>query len=232
MNLLIPVNGEFTITSPFGIRGKEFHNGIDLATPLMTPLYAIDDGRAVFDIDPQGGKYIQLNTSYGYWHFVHLDEVTVTDKEVKRGELIGFTGNTGNSTGPHLHIGCYDKEYGNWIDPTARINELNRLYFLENNFMEDAIFDSTFAPEIAPFEWGIVYNGDYKHGRALLISNISDEDAEVAIYCDNELVREVTIAPYTMYNDWYPGHFGLFRVVSKDEKALQVERQYFNYKTE
>jgi murein DD-endopeptidase MepM/ murein hydrolase activator NlpD len=88
----------------FGLRG---HNGIDYAVPVGTPVRAAADGTVAFvDTDPAYGKYVRvwhealrIHTFYG-----HLSEArTVAGQKVKAGDVIALSGNTGNSTGPHLH---------------------------------------------------------------------------------------------------------------------------------
>lgn len=88
---------------------KKFHHGMDFSAPIGTPIYATGDGiiektkksRSKKDY----GNYILINHGYDYQSFyAHLDKVIVSKgKKVKRGDLIGYVGNTGKSTAPHLH---------------------------------------------------------------------------------------------------------------------------------
>lgn len=103
-----------TMTSPFGPRWGTNHNGVDYAGPLGTPLYAFYDGEVVAAADsgvPGFGGWVvldheidgkQIQTVYG-----HSDpggvHVSVGDK-VKAGDHIADLGNSGRSTGPHLHF--------------------------------------------------------------------------------------------------------------------------------
>lgn len=107
----VPLQG-FVMTSDYGMRthpvlgGQRKHNGIDLAAPTGTPVYATADGlisRA--ERFSSYGNYIQiehggeLQTRFG-----HLSGFAVTaGEQVRKGQLIGFVGTTGRSTGPHLH---------------------------------------------------------------------------------------------------------------------------------
>jgi murein DD-endopeptidase MepM/ murein hydrolase activator NlpD len=89
----------------FGLRG---HNGIDYAVPVGTPVRAVADGTvAMTGVDPAYGVYVRL------WHkqlrchtfYAHLDAVLVAiGEQVTQGQVIARSGNTGNSTGPHLHF--------------------------------------------------------------------------------------------------------------------------------
>ncbi|MCK4427176.1 MAG: M23 family metallopeptidase, partial [candidate division Zixibacteria bacterium] len=85
---------------------KQPHLGIDLATDIGTPVYATAEGRVSFVGRDRGlGRMIRINHLFGYTTvYAHLSQVKVKRGEhVKRGEVIGAVGNTGYSTGPHLH---------------------------------------------------------------------------------------------------------------------------------
>ncbi|WP_243545994.1 M23 family metallopeptidase [Pseudodesulfovibrio tunisiensis] len=92
-------------TSPFTGK-REFHKGIDISAPRGTPIYAPARGTVSFaGRDGSYGMSIRMkhNPSLST-RFAHLHRIAVTPgKIVTRGELIGYVGNTGRSTGPHLH---------------------------------------------------------------------------------------------------------------------------------
>ncbi len=100
------------LTSGYGIRldpwtGKlQLHEGIDLAAPRGTPVYASADGRVKFTGYRRGyGKVVRIDHN-GYYEtrYCHLDAIRVRrGQRVKRGELIGTVGRTGRATGTHLH---------------------------------------------------------------------------------------------------------------------------------
>lgn len=87
-----------------------FHKGIDLGSDRGTPVYSAGDGVVSF-VNSRGtgrrgyGKHIIIDHGFGYkTKYAHLNAVDVVEGQlVKRGELIGKVGNTGGSTGPHLH---------------------------------------------------------------------------------------------------------------------------------
>jgi len=87
-------------------RKETTHLGIDVAAPTGTPVFAMGDGLVLKAVEEKGwGKMIVLDHGDGYATFyAHLDEIEVeAGVKVRRGELIGKVGNTGQSTGPHLH---------------------------------------------------------------------------------------------------------------------------------
>ena len=85
----------------------KFHAGMDFSSPIGTPIYATGDGvieRA--DNRSRGyGNHVRINHGYGYLTlYAHMSEIAVRKgQKVKRGDIIGYVGNTGKSVGPHLH---------------------------------------------------------------------------------------------------------------------------------
>jgi murein DD-endopeptidase MepM/ murein hydrolase activator NlpD len=90
---------------------KKFHYGLDFTAPIGTPIYSTGDGTIQFiikdtDKASQGyGNMIIVNHDYGYRTlYAHMSKFNVkSGQKVKRGEIIGYVGSTGLSTGPHLH---------------------------------------------------------------------------------------------------------------------------------
>lgn len=86
---------------------RKFHYGMDFSAPKGTPVYATGDG--VVDRAKKSkrgyGNQVRINHSFNYKTFyAHLDSYVVKKgQKVKRGELIGYVGSSGKSTGPHLH---------------------------------------------------------------------------------------------------------------------------------
>jgi murein DD-endopeptidase MepM/ murein hydrolase activator NlpD len=106
-----PVNGGY-INSGFGYRNDpftskpRFHYGQDITVSSGTNIYAPADGVVKYSARQGGfGKVIKLDHGYGYRTiFAHLSKFYVKwGQKVKRGDLIGKSGNTGRSAGPHLH---------------------------------------------------------------------------------------------------------------------------------
>ena len=94
------------------------HEGIDFGSPIGTPVYATGNGTVTKDNALAGyGKQVLIDHGYGYrTRYAHLSKILVTPgQQVKRGEIIGEVGNTGRSTGSHLH---YEVIYrGRHVDP-------------------------------------------------------------------------------------------------------------------
>ncbi len=92
--------------NPFGGLSGEFHSGVDFKGPMGDPIYATGDG-VINRCDWYGGygNAVVIDHESGYQSlFGHLSKVNVTPgQEVKAGDVIGFLGSTGRSTGPHLH---------------------------------------------------------------------------------------------------------------------------------
>lgn len=112
-----PLPQSFTITSPFGYRKDPFtgevtyHSGTDIAAVAGTPILAAADGTVAIanGADPWGGSYgyyIKLDHGEGMETlYAHCSAITVTaGQRVRQGEVIGYVGTTGNSTGNHLHF--------------------------------------------------------------------------------------------------------------------------------
>lgn len=119
------------ISSPFGTRthpitGKRHtHKGIDLAAPKMTPVYASADGKVTYAKRNGGyGNFIKINHGNGYkTAYAHLHKIEVkAGTSVQKGDLIGYVGSTGCSTGNHLHYEIYYKD--RLIDPATTFTSL------------------------------------------------------------------------------------------------------------
>ena len=96
---------------------EQFHRGVDIAVPTGTTVLAAMDGTVTTAAyDSYYGNYVVIEDSKGYCtKYAHMDTLSVSaGQAVKHGDTIGTTGNTGSSTGSHLHIEClYNGEYYN-----------------------------------------------------------------------------------------------------------------------
>lgn len=112
--IFIPLKeGDYRISSHYNknrlhptLKTVRPHNGIDLAAPTGTPIYASADGLIeISQYSKSAGNWILLNHQNGYkTKYFHMNKlVAKPGMKVKRGELIGYVGSTGYSSGPHLH---------------------------------------------------------------------------------------------------------------------------------
>ena len=86
---------------------RAFHAGMDFTAPTGTPIYATGDGKVIrADNSAAGyGNHVRIEHGYGYITlYAHMSKIKCqVGKKVKRGDIIGYVGNTGKSMGPHLH---------------------------------------------------------------------------------------------------------------------------------
>ena len=119
---IYPIHGR--LTSPFGYRSdpftgaRSFHSGVDLAAPTGTSVKATLDGRiAETGFNRIYGNYVIITHDRGYQSlYGHLSAIYVKRGQyVTQGAVVGAVGNTGYSTGPHLHLSIYKN--GSLINP-------------------------------------------------------------------------------------------------------------------
>ena len=112
----------YYVSSYYGYRknpstgNEEFHRGVDIAVPTGTTVYAAHDGTVTAAAyDSYYGNYVVIEIDGYTTKYAHMDSISVgAGQTVEKGTVIGTTGNTGSSTGSHLHIEClYDGEYYN-----------------------------------------------------------------------------------------------------------------------
>ena len=127
---LFPVatSGFACVTDPYGYRTNpitgnyQLHNGIDLAANRGTPIYAAKTGTVSTAASGYGwGNYVVINHGDGYSTlYAHQDYYIVSVGDtVTQGQVIGYVGSTGNSTGPHLHFTIYYN--GSTVNPAGYI---------------------------------------------------------------------------------------------------------------
>ncbi len=118
------------LTSPFGERNdpmtheRRFHNGVDLANAEGTPIYAAKSGTAtVVSYNDMSGNYIRIDHGDGLdTRYAHLKQSIIKEGDkVVGGQVIGYMGSTGKSTGPHLHF--IVTVNGEYVDPMLYISD-------------------------------------------------------------------------------------------------------------
>jgi hypothetical protein len=116
---------------------KAMHYGIDDPEAAGTPIYAIADGVVIVSKMQGNGKgageYIVINHGGWYSYYAHQSKRTAKQGDViKAGQIIGYVGSTGDSTGPHLHIGICTKfvatslNSSTWTDPLPLLKACNK----------------------------------------------------------------------------------------------------------
>jgi hypothetical protein len=134
-NRFFPNYSGYKITSRFGMRTMKgvtkLHKGIDLVAKTKSGSNATDSitahtGGTVYSVGygESAGNYIKIKTAPNvimvYYHLRDRVAFRVGDR-IKKGQVIGYMGSTGNSTGAHLHFGI--QVDGNWIDPEPYLNK-------------------------------------------------------------------------------------------------------------
>ena len=124
---LTPVSG-YRVTSVFGMRFHpvhhyyRMHNGVDLACSQGTPIYASRSGQVTTaKYGSDAGYYVSINHGDGYASvYMHMTHYVVSvGQYVSQGQVIGYVGSTGASTGPHLHFGIMKN--GGYVNPMKYI---------------------------------------------------------------------------------------------------------------
>lgn len=144
-----PLKNMYTITSGFGkryhpiLKSLRNHTGIDIAAPKGTPIYATADGTVSRENPGSGyGICVVLNHGYSYQTlYAHMSKTAVKPgQKVKRGQLIGYVGSTGMSSGAHLHyevikngqhvnpiyyfyIDITPEEYNSLLESSKKVNQ-------------------------------------------------------------------------------------------------------------
>lgn len=125
-NLYCVTGKAYEVTSPYGYRihpifnTKIFHSGMDLGVPTGTKVYALTDGLVIYSSNMSGyGNVVMIDHGKYTSLYAHNSSLVVSvGQTVKGGQLISYSGNTGNSTGPHLHFEIRLPS-GDTTDPSA-----------------------------------------------------------------------------------------------------------------
>lgn len=135
-----------TVNSPYGMRNITvnnkyywWHNGVDLKAQLNIPVYAASDGTVMSaKYDNSYGYYVALDHGKYGTLYAHLSSYNVTEgSSVTAGDIIGYTGRTGDTTGPHLHFEIRLGSYENFwerahCDRNVFMNTTDPMLFIED----------------------------------------------------------------------------------------------------
>lgn len=125
----MPVKNSFRYTSGFGMRWGRMHSGTDFAAPHGTPIYSTADGVVVHAGWQSGyGRLVKIQHEFGIeTRYAHMSKIRVkTGQRVSRGDQIGDMGNTGRSTGTHLHYEV--RVGGKAVNPMIYIKAANNVF--------------------------------------------------------------------------------------------------------
>ena len=123
------------------------HQGVDFAAPVGTPVRAAGDGivtKAAKDGTRGNYIYIQHSKRYmtNYYHLSKIDKSVKPGARVRRGQIIGAVGNTGLSTGPHLHYGFFDN--GKFVNPLRiklpTLNDMEKGNRINESYLRKVVF--------------------------------------------------------------------------------------------
>ena len=123
------IGGGYQLTSGFGMRWGSMHPGQDFAVPVGTPVKAMSSGTVIF-AGWQGGYGNKVEIQY--WDgtvswFCHNSKLVVTQGEkVTPGELVSMSGNTGHSTGPHIHVEIHPQD-GSPVSPLPWLKKMGTM---------------------------------------------------------------------------------------------------------
>ena len=158
------------ITSHFGLRRYRFHYGIDIGLTVGDTVRSVFDGQVrIIDYEKRGyGHYVVVRHPNGFETvYAHLSRVLVHKNDtLKAGQPIALGGNTGRSTGPHLHFEV--RFLGNAINPTKLI-DFDGQQVLQENFLmvkKDAYDHKKILDELAKAQYCTVRSGDTLSGLA------------------------------------------------------------------
>lgn len=217
-----PFVGSYPITLDFGeewlpLYKKGEHKGIDYGTPIGTAILASADGTAMITgYQAKGyGHYVILTHPNGYSSiYAHLSEITVKQGQaVSKGDQIGKSGNTGNSTGPHLHFEIHDSRNA-VIDPKTVLQSV----------LDDTPINNTQTTEKPEFE-------PVQAGFCVVVCDL----ANVRCHCDMSRVigtrkkgdiisvgDETTIWAGLPYRDYYDAEYKCWLRIAEHDPYTQM----------
>jgi len=196
MDFCFPMR-KITVNSRYGPRGGRYHNGIDLGLKVGDTIFAMFSGKVRYAKYNDGGfgnlvilrHYNGLETFYA-----HLSKFLVTpNQEVNVGDPIALGGNTGRSTGPHLHMEV--RFYDAAINPEEIIDFDKKILKKENLFLHKALFRPGAKPsefiEVLPADQLAIQNYTVKSGEDSTMQTATDQVAVVASPVVKPVVKPV-----------------------------------------
>lgn len=118
----------------YGLAG---HEGIDFHAPVGTPVYACDDGEVIFSgNDGAYGEEIRIQHSWGISNYGHNSKLVAGVGKVNRGDLVAYSGDTGDALAPHVHFGIKingvsNPSYKDWVNPQPYMEIMSNAKLVE-----------------------------------------------------------------------------------------------------
>lgn len=221
-----PFRGEWPITLDYGEKfpplytDESPHRGIDYGCPMGTEILASADGsvQTVAHLEVGYGKYVKLSHADGFTsYYAHLSEISIRQGQtVRKGDVIGKSGSSGNSTGPHLHFEVRFK--GTQVDPKPLLQSV----------FDDGV--NNYAPSAENVQFEAVQKG---------LCVVCCDVANVRCHCDMNRVigqrmkgdlisigDEVTIWNGLPYRDYYDGQIGCWLRIAEHDPYTQIIKNY------
>lgn len=176
-----------------------YHSGTDFPVPLNTPVYATCDGEVVSvrSLTTSYGKHIKIkatvNGSIVYMRYCHLNSFAVSNGErVRAGQLIAYSGSTGNSTGPHLHYEVRNANdyYGNASSPT--LNPRNYLPGSSYTYASDSPAPSNPQPSFGNLvNLGDSFSARIRHCASGKVVTNSNYNGVIGTSMNEKIARQI-----------------------------------------
>jgi murein DD-endopeptidase MepM/ murein hydrolase activator NlpD len=232
------------------------HTGIDYGVPVGTPVFATASGHVIeignADTDHTGfGNYIKLQHLWGESLYAHLSQVLVTlSQDIRTHDQIAFSGNTGRSTGPHLHFGIrinpYNRQdgYAGYSDPEPYFKEIDTPSKLPPSDVLEAIKQA--ADEIG-LDWELLasmawaessFNAEEANGGLFqlgeaTIQDYADDTFNIEDPLDNARIGAryikylLSLTDNNIYRALYAYNFGIGNVLGSKEIPA-ITKEYAN----
>jgi len=166
------------------------HHGTDFGAKRGTPLLAVNAGKVTFSGRMGGyGKVVKIKHAGGYESlYAHQSRTRVKrGQKVKKGQIIGYVGSTGRSTGPHLHLGM--KKNGRWINPMKVLRK--------KSIKTSVLKKFTKYEDVKTVKYKKVVIKNAKENREKLL-NYLQQDAKVFVWdCNTETSMRIEDGQYT-----------------------------------
>lgn len=209
-----PFSGEYPITQYYGETiTSSFHTGIDYGCPLNTPILASEDGVIRFsEYDRTGYGYcviIEHDISHAtlYGHLSSLKYLS-TGIAVKQGDVIGYSGNSGYSTGPHLHFEARNK----WNDFRTHFDPMELQLTCVDDSISGNLVENSVSDELKPGPVFIIAQcGAYAHNEDFTSKQALPYGAELTFTGNTKEKNGLTFCECTI---WIAANDGETQILS------------------